>query len=52
MREYIIYYQTVGSEFVFESKVLAQTLQDAVNIFRIDNPQFVVLTVEGPYDIR
>ncbi len=52
MREYIIHYQTVGSEFPLEIKVHAITLQDAVNIFRRENKESIVLNVEDPYDIR
>lgn len=51
MREYIIHYQTVGSDLPQELKVYAVTLQDAVNIFRRNNSG-IVLNVEGPYDIR
>jgi hypothetical protein len=52
MREYIVHYQTVGTEIPQQKKVYAVTLQDAVNIFRRENSTSVVLNVEGPYDIR
>jgi hypothetical protein len=52
MREYIIHYQTVGSELQSEIKVQAITLQDAVIIFRRENAESIILNVEGPYDIR
>jgi hypothetical protein len=52
MREYIIHYQTVGSEMAQSVTIRAVTMQDAVNIFRLDNPRCIILSAEGPYDIR
>lgn len=52
MREYIIHYQTTGSDIAQSVAVIASTMQDAINIFRTNNPESVVLSAEGPYDIR
>jgi hypothetical protein len=52
VREYIIHYQTIDVEFLQETKVYAGTLQDAIDIFREKNPSGIIMSAEGPYDIR
>jgi len=52
MREYIIHYQCFGNDITQEMRVEAGTMQDALNIFRTNYPNFIVMNIEGPYDIR
>jgi hypothetical protein len=52
MREYIIQYKMDVNSVLLEKVVIAVTLQDAVNIFTLDHPDYIIINSEGPYDIR